>query len=218
MIISILLSVLVNSAYATPVADCIGPETADRFFVFLHGLGGNRDNVVIRNNSILRRVGEKFNIKFAVAVEDSNCVNKDGLKCWMDRTRDPDLIKPGLRAIEMAANDCFRNDKYGVVGFSSGGGLVIDILRLCSPNHFTRLIAIGSVGGNSKASPANLQACEPSLTMVIGHEDSNLEKAQKTFAMLQSRKAKVELVTVEGGHVLTFDNLAKAFEPKADAQ
>lgn len=193
---------------------CIGPEpeNAKSFFVFLHGAG--LEGLHSKNVGILREIAKSKKVRFAIPIATWECTSEEykGKPCWMTGKFDDNAYKPAMRAVEEAAESCFRNRNYGILGFSNGAAFVNSIIFNCVPNKFTALISIGLGYRISPQDRQGLRGCNPQLRMMSGKTDKNLESIKKTFQVLKNREADVTFDEFEGGHELIAQPLFNFFD------
>jgi predicted esterase len=214
----ILLALLFLSAttYAsTEKIECIGPEpeNAKSYMVFLHGAGIT--GLHNRNVRVLKQIAEKKKVRFAIPISQWQCTSEKykGQPCWMRGPFEDHSYKPAFEVIEDAAEKCFRNRDYGLLGFSNGGHLVTTLKQHCVPNKFTKLIAVGmGVKGRPTDRPG-LRGCSPQLNVLIGDKDHEYMAITKSsFELLKSRDADITYEVYEGAHELTAESLYRFFE------
>lgn len=196
---------------------CIGPESADTFAIYLHGM----DSVVpsqheLGNRAILKDIAKALNIRFALPRAGMECPTQPGSICWgwkFDQTE----LAAVLPQIVESRSACFANEKpFAILGFSNGGYLLTrwysgGLIPSVSPRPFL-LIASGSGKGQVLPGIDDL-SMNPSLTIVIGKEDQfNFDPSESLFHSLKALKAPVRLIEFQGGHVLDKDSLLKALQ------
>lgn len=200
---------------STDKIECIGPEPeeAKSYMVFLHGAGIT--GIHKRNINVLKDIAKKKRVRFAIPISQWQCnaENYKGRPCWLSGPIDDHSYKPAFRVIEDAAEKCFRNRDYGLLGFSNGGYLVTTLKQHCVPNKFTKLIAVGmGVRGRPTDRPG-LRGCSPQLNVLIGDQDSEYMNITKSsYELLKSRDADITFEVFEGGHELTAESLYRFFE------
>ncbi len=183
---------------------CLGPKSATKFWVYLHGMDSPvMSSQEMNNRETLLKIANKLNIRFALPRAVNPCPTNDKLICWTWAPRKIEDIKPVQNSIEQAADKCFSKKEYGVLGFSNGGVAAQAIIRLCMKNKFTVIIAIGAVGMYYPGDLQDLSNCSPRLISMIGSDDNaNKESVTNFVKHLKSIKANVELVQYFGGHSL----------------
>jgi predicted esterase len=207
-LVSLLLSVSISHAKT----ECIGPQKAGTYFVYLHGshaVGGSR--LKEWNKEVLKQLAGKHSIRFALPDAALHCNDDETRSCWMtgkEWDRASDALKD---TIEEAARDCFPREKFGLVGFSNGGYFVDNLIKTCARNDYTRLISVGAGGTQRPEDPKTLDGCKPKLTMLVGDSDSTYgASAKQFFENLKKLHADVELKTYSGEHRLYLEALEQA--------
>jgi hypothetical protein len=104
---------------------CIGPESANVFFIYLHGIDSNPPSLQeLKNRAILEKVALQKNIRIAMPRASMLCPNQPNSYCWGWSFDQSELLKVIPMIIE-SRKVCFRADKsFGLIGFSNGGYLL----------------------------------------------------------------------------------------------
>lgn len=198
----------INSALAS--TQCIGPSTATRFVVYLHGMDTPvPGSLEMKNRSRLEKVANELNMRIALPRATVNCPSRPELKCWTWAVSEN--LEPTLDRIENAANDCFPEQKYSVLGFSNGGYLVHKLLRACAHRNFTSLISYGAAGSWLASDPQDLSNCPLSLSMNVGKSDSSVTTTSvKLYEHFKALNADVSFQNYDGAHELTVESLLQS--------
>ncbi|MBL9039667.1 MAG: hypothetical protein JNG84_14215 [Archangium sp.] len=198
-----------TTAGLAPEADsdsCIGPRTARAFVVYLHGVDSPEPGPLEQQNrEALTRAGQALSIRFALPRATQACGN--GTVCW-GPTGDRPQRQAAAQATLEAASRCFPpKAKYGVLGFSSGGYLVLRWLRACEfPTELPRVewsVAVGSsmLRGALERTPEDLSRCGR-VTLFNGTRDGSNDPDGNYLKQLEAKRADVSLVEYPGGHEL----------------
>lgn len=207
LIIAVLLVLSVQFANGAP--ECVGPNNAGKFIVYLHGM----DTVLpskqeLENRKVLARLSESLKIRFAIPRAKTTCPTNPSQLCWTWSAKTAAELDSVKVAIKSSANNCFPSKSYGVLGFSNGGVALAALLRLCERVDFKSAITVGAAGGWFSSDPQDLVSCGPKLVSMIGTDDQANQKSVRDFvAHLLSLKAPVKLVEYKGGHALVYDPL-----------
>lgn len=206
----ILLFLITFCGMSAKAIDCIGPTSASRFVVYLHGMDTPiPGNLEMRNRAALETVANKLNIRFALPRATNDCPSNPNLKCWS--WTEQDSIESVLEAINFSANICFPHLAFSLLGFSNGGYAVHKMMRKCSTGNFTQMISFGASGGWSKNDPQDLANCPLNLSMNIGSTDeANSSPSVAFYQYLKSINAQVSYSKYLGGHELTLDSLTQS--------
>ena len=196
---------------------CIGPESAEIFVIYLHGMDSVQPSAQeLANRSLLEQMAKTRNIRFALPRAQSKCPNEPDSICWGWKFDQAEL-EAVLPPILQARAQCFSKKKpFKIVGFSNGGYLLArwysQAMRPSFPERPISLIASGSSKGDSSAAMSDLSA-NPSLTLIVGKQDQfNFDPAESLFHRLKDLSAPVTLIEFDGGHVLDEQSLLKALQ------
>ncbi len=202
-----LISSIGSAAFCS--TDCIGPETATKYIVYLHGMDTVLPSPQERGNrSILEELAKNLNIRFALPRATDKCPTNPQQICWTWAAKTGADLAPVKNAVKTAASDCFAKKNYTVIGFSNGGVAVTALLRLCERVDFKSAIVIGAAGGWFSSDPKTLTDCDLKLTSLLGSEDqSNQKPVRDLVNHLITLKASISLVEYTGGHRLVYEPL-----------
>lgn len=185
---------------------CLGPTDARTFAVYLHGVDSTAPSEQEQHNrQVLAQTAEALSIRFALPRAQQSCGPSI---CWGWQL-DLAQRQAAASAVTAAAQRCFpARARYGLVGFSSGGYLVLSLLRVCElrttlPN-VDWSVAVGSamLRGPIEPIPTDLSACG-TATVLIGTDDiHNNDPTNNYLHQLESKHANVSLVSFKGGHEL----------------
>lgn len=205
----ILLFAFFISSFSHANTSCIGPQTAKRFYVYLHGMDTpTPSKQELANRAVLSALASKLNIRFALPRADEKCPSNPNLICWTWSPKTTSDLHLVSNALAEAAQSCFSSQSFGVLGFSNGGIAASAFLRLCENNSFKSLISVGGASGWYSSDPQNLRNCSPKLVAMVGSKDFANQKPIRDFVShLKSVQAPVELVEYEGGHELVESSL-----------
>lgn len=205
--IFLIISFIASSSFSA--TDCIGPITAKKFVVYLHGMDTVSPSIQeLENRSVLQNLAKNLSIQFALPRATDKCPTNSNQLCWTWAAKTSKEIEPFNEAIKAAALECFPKKDYTVLGFSNGGVAVTTLLRLCEKVDFKSSIVVGAAGGWLSSDPKNLNDCGPKVISLLGSEDKANQKPVRDYvAHLISLKAPVSLVEYEGGHALIYESL-----------
>lgn len=209
-LIFLIILILLPTTYSFGSTECIGSPTANKFIVYLHGMDSvSPSKQELGNRAILKNLAEKLNIRFALPRATQKCPVNNQQICWTWAAKTHEDISIVQMAIKSAAEDCFANRDYSVLGFSNGGVAVGALLRMCEKVSFKSAIIVGAAGGWFSTDPKNLEGCSPIIISLLGSEDQANQKYVREFVShLISLKAQVSLVEYKGDHRLFFEPLA----------
>lgn len=197
------------TAFAREEVECIGPEGANKFIVYLHGMDTNPPSAQeLQNRVVLSSLAKKLNVRFALPRAADKCPTHLNQFCWVWWTKTADELKKVTQSIAEASRTCFPGKKFSTLGFSNGGAALNVFIRLCIKNNFQEIITVGAAGDWSGSDPKNLNGCSPKFTALIGSEDEANQKPVRDFVShLLMLKARAELIEYKGGHQLLHDAL-----------
>lgn len=204
----LLVSLLFSTAAFT--TECIGPASATRFVVYLHGMDTNKPSEQEqKNRTALSAAAEKLNIRFALPRAVTDCPTNPKLKCWT--WTEQDSIDPVLGQISQAANDCFSGNDFSLLGFSNGGYVMNKIMRKCVQGKYSKLYSFGAGGEWAASDVQDLATCPLSLSVNVGRGDHyNVVPARDFHDHIKSLGGNVSYSTYSGGHRLTAEALIQA--------
>lgn len=205
----LLLLLLTFSANAN---DCMGPDNAKSFAVYLHGIDSQKPSDQEKTNrKILSSIATKLKMKFALPRASEKCGPSI---CWGWALTDKDA-KSAIGAIEAAANKCFpKSSNYGLVGFSSGGYMATKLFRSCTtPRKVSWIVTSGStmMKGPIEPEPKDLSQCGK-LSMLVGTKDEGNRDPKKNYLnLLLAKKARATYEEFDGSHELNENTLEQMF-------
>lgn len=178
---------------------CIGPETAGRLAVYLHGLDGRAPSWQELDGR--RALASIPDLRVAVPRAPSCGAGR----CWPDAD---DGVATTMAAIREAASTCFGEPaSYGVIGFSRGGFALARVAS-CDAVGARWAILAAAFGYTDEL---RLQGCP--VAVVIGrrdrhHRDGAVGHAQRRRAA----GASGALFEFDGGHRLDIEALRSALD------
>ena len=194
---------------------CIGPESANTFVIYLHGMDSiSPSKQELQNRAILADLAKQKNIRFALPRAQMQCPTQADSMCWGWSFSSAE-ISAILPTILDSRKACFGTEKpFRMLGFSNGGYLLTKWYSLGLSPQLSRpdsLFASGSAIGNVPAGISDLSK-NPKLTLMIGKLDQyNFDPSESLFHQFQSLNAPVQLIEFQGGHTLDEGALLKAF-------
>ena len=190
--------------------DCIGPMTAKKSFVYLHGWDDpNMGSHEKENRRQFQKWAKKKGWRIALPRGKSRC-SKGRRQCWNTRTKDS--VLRAWNRIQEASLKCKLTADWGVVGFSNGGYLVSSLFTLCPANMPNWLMQFGA-GENSRVGSIQKKDCTP-FAIAIGKRDISFAKAKAYAARLKALGSPVLYHEFHGGHVIDFALLSRLIDKK----
>jgi len=186
---------------------CLGPSDAQHFVVYLHGIDSRTPGEQERGNrAILERLAQEHSLRFALPRGQAAC--GDSI-CWGFELS-PEQRRAAAATIVASARECFPSGaRYGLVGFSNGGYLILNYLRVCElPSLLPDVVwslAVGSgmMSGPLEPQPADLSGCG-TATMLIGTADRyNFDPKHNYLHRLEAKHARITEVSFAGSHELS---------------
>jgi len=220
----LLLAVLACSRRPAPTGDlreatCIGPADAAHFAVYIHGIDDKAiGDEELANRTNLAHLAAALSLRIALPRATEDCPNQPESRCWGWTFSDGELAAAST-TIAKAANACFGDRRYGVIGFSNGGYLLSKLVETCTLH--TRLpnstwgVTIGSATfhGELPPEPASLAGCGH-LVVVSGTRDTqNFDPTDHFATVLAAKHADVTTSSFDGGHVVPDEPLRRVLEP-----
>jgi len=195
---------------------CIGPDSADTFAIYLHGM----DSVApsqqeLENRRVLAEIAKLRNIRFALPRASMSCPMQTDAICWGWKFDEIEL-NGILPKIFEARSACFQKEKpFWILGFSNGGYLLTRWYSLgmnpsMQPSP-TSIVASGSAKGHA---PTNIDLSEnPELILIVGKQDRfNFDPSEELFHQLKKLKAPIKLIEFQGGHILHQTSILSALK------
>jgi pimeloyl-ACP methyl ester carboxylesterase len=181
---------------------CLGPNSASRHIVYLHGLHG-LDGATPSWQELANRRALAAIPDAAIAMPRAPACESG--RCWSDAD---DGTPQTISAIRNAARTCFdERASYGVVGFSRGG-YALARLATCEVAG-ARWAIVASAFGYTE----DLRLRDCPVAIVVGRDDS--DQCDGAVGYAQRRRAAglpTELVEFDGGHRLDAEALTSAIE------
>lgn len=196
---------------------CLGPAEAKYFAVYLHGRDSTQPSTQeLGNRAALAQVAQALSMRIALPRAAFHCPEGSATLCWGWALKENEM-DAAARATNDAAAKCFGNDKpFGLIGFSSGGGVATKAFRNCQlQSRFSQApwaVAIGSSmfkGPLGPESPPRLEGCG-TLVLLTGEHDPSRDPAEHYLKVLREKGAHVTALSFDGAHEVTADSLQRA--------
>lgn len=200
-VLFIFLFLVPTSAFAI---ECIGPQKAHHFLVYLHGMDTKTPGEQEQSNrKKLAVMAENLNLRIAVPRAVNSCPKDKNLVCWGWNFNDQTVIEKALASVDAAAKECFpKEKKLGLIGFSNGGFVANQIIKDCTKTDFSWFVSIGAAGSWTQNNSKNLSHCG-TLKLLAGKKDKwNYQPMKELELNLKTNKADVELVEYNDGHLI----------------
>ena len=213
------ISVICPARYGAAQAlqtDCIGPTSAGRHIVFLHGImsvtnpanqciappvhGERSLHTIDEWEPLLESIAVQQNIRFAVPHSRFFCRNDFLSLCW--GSDDPVSTAASFAAIVTSVMQCFPpGATWGLIGFSNGGYHATRVALLGLAPRPAWVASIGSSGDIKLFA----NGPHPYLLQVIGREDMTHDKAVQFARDLRYHHMPSSLIDFAGGHEIRED-------------
>jgi predicted esterase len=195
---------------------CLGPPDALFNAVYLHGIDSpSPGDLELANRKNLAAIAEALSLRIALPRASTPCPEQTDMRCW-GWSFDQEQLTAGVRAIDQAAQTCFKGRRYGLIGFSNGGFFVGRLLRTCAVRaKVPWMLTMGSsvLNGPLEAEPRSLAGCGH-LVMLAGNGDSdNAEGLDHMVKELRAKGADVVGSRYDGGHEMPSEALRAALRP-----
>lgn len=161
----------------------------------------------VGNRANLALIAEALSIRIALPRATLPCPTQPSAICW-GWAFDEREIRVAAATITDAAEACFGERPFGLIGFSNGGYLLSKLFRTCRVEEelpgVSWMVTVGSaaLNGEMGPQPASLRGCGR-MVILTGVDDTyNFDPADRFLHALEGKGADVRGRRFDGGHVV----------------
>jgi len=197
---------------------CIGPKSATRYLIYLHGMDTPiPSQQEVTNRILLSNLATMLGVRIALPRATTPCPTQPNLRCW-GWSFNAIEIENTAPVVDAAAKICFPPQaRYGFLGFSNGGYFLLGAYRLClipklfESANWAVLVGAARAPLNIHNEPKTLATCGE-IGLMSGEADTyNSDLNQQMLQHLLNKNANAWEITYPGAHELPAESLKSVF-------